>query len=419
MPRTETELREQLRNIDQAIVAATNLLLEPDVHTEVAAALADFQARRATVVAELYGHGAAETDLVRHLAPGGRDAGDPAVFGPEARDGVTAWQRARDPKAFDQAQDLSFGRYLRGICTGEWDGREMRFLAEANTGTNIVPTPLAASIIDKARNATRVVQAGARTVPMDSQTLKMARITGDPTASWRAENAAIVESDATLDVVTFTARSLAFYTKVSRELVEDAEPSVDSVLRNQFAAVIALELDRVALRGTGTAPEPRGVLNTSGITALAHGTNGSTIGSPPSATVVGWEFLVDAAGAVRSANFEPTAQIMAPRTDQSLAKLRDTSNQYIAPPAYLAGLPRLSTKQVPINLTVGTSTDTSEVYTGQWDNLMIGMRTSLQLQLLDQAFMISAGQYALVAWLRMDVQLAQPAAFAVDTGVRS
>jgi HK97 family phage major capsid protein len=110
---------------------------------------------------------------------------------------------------------------------------------------------------------------------------------------------------------------------------------------------------------------------------------------------------------------------MAPRTDQSLAKLRDTTNQYIQPPRYLDNIPRLLTKQVPINLTVGTSTDCSEVYSGQWDNLLIGMRTQLQISVLDQVAMLSAGQVALVAWLRADIQLAQPAAFAVDQGVRS
>ncbi|HEX8135214.1 MAG TPA: phage major capsid protein, partial [Actinomycetes bacterium] len=135
--------------------------------------------------------------------------------------------------------------------------------------------------------------------------------------------------------------------------------------------------------------------------------------------VMGWEFLVDAAATIRNNNFTPGAQIMAPRTDQSLAKLRDTTNQYIQPPRYLDNIPRLLTKQVPINLTVGTSTDCSEVYSGQWDNLLIGMRTQLQISVLDQVAMLSAGQVALVAWLRADIQLAQPAAFAVDQGVRS
>jgi HK97 family phage major capsid protein len=133
---------------------------------------------------------------------------------------------------------------------------------------------------------------------------------------------------------------------------------------------------------------------------------------------MGWEFLAQAAGAVRTANFEPDAQILAPRTALSLGLLRDTTNQYIAPPTYLDGITRLQTKQVPINLTVGTSTDCSEVYTADWSNLLVGIRTDFNLRFLGERYLADNLQYAFLAYLRADIQLAQPTAFVVDTGVR-
>jgi hypothetical protein len=36
----------------------------------------------------------------------------------------------------------------------------------------MVPTPVASTVIDKARNASKVIEAGARTIPMTSATLK-------------------------------------------------------------------------------------------------------------------------------------------------------------------------------------------------------------------------------------------------------
>src|SRR4029450_3345540 len=234
-------------------------------------------------------------------------------------------------------------------------------------------------------------------------------LTGEGTPAWHAENAPIAAADMTFDAVTFTARTLTRLVVLSVELFEDADPGAEGVIAQSFAAQVALEVDRAALRSTGTAPEPRGVLNTSGITTTTHGTNGSTIGSPPAAGTMGWEFLVDAAAAVRNANFEPNAQLMAPRTPQSLAKLRDTTNQYIQPPSYLDGLPRLQTKQIPVNLTVGTSNDCSEVYTAQWDQLLLGWRTTLRALPLGGR-VVDNGQYGFLAWLRMDTQLAQPAA---------
>jgi HK97 family phage major capsid protein len=205
---------------------------------------------------------------------------------------------------------------------------------------------------------------------MTAQTLKYPRLTAEGTPAWHTENAAITDADLTLDAVTFTARTLTRLVRISVELVDDAPEQTEGVIARSFAGQIALELDRVALRGTGTAPEPRGVLNTSGITVTTHGAAGSAI--------TNYDWWLDARGVVMGNNFEPNAHIQAPRSSVSLSKLKEaTTNAYLAPPRDM--LPMLPTKQVPINLTVGASTDCSEVYTAQWDQLMIGMRTELRI----------------------------------------
>jgi HK97 family phage major capsid protein len=199
---------------------------------------------------------------------------------------------------------------------------------------------------------------------------------------------------------------------LSVELFEDADPSSEDVIARSFAAQMALELDRVALRGSGTPPEPRGVVNQTGVTLTTHGANG--------ALITNYDFHLDAVGAVRAANFEPNAQIQAPRTATSLSKLKEaTTNAYMAPPAGLAAIPRLNTKQVPINLTVGTSTDCSEIYTADWSNLMVGIKTDFQLLFLRERYIADTLSYAFLSYLRADIQLAQPTAFVVDTGVRT
>lgn len=324
----------------------------------------------------------------------------------------TNWLRDNGEIERDQ-EGLSFDRYVKGMVTGNWKGAEAekKALSEgtATAGGHLVPTPLAGNIIDLARNQMRVAQAGATFIPMTTQTLKIARLTGEGTPGWRAENAAISAADMTFDSVTFTARSLNRLVTMSVELFEDSDPSASGVIANSFAQQIALELDRAALRGSGSAPEPRGVLNQSGVTLTTHGANG--------ANLTNYDFHLDAVGTVRNNNFEPNAHIQAPRTNTSLSKLKEaTTNAYLQPPANM--LPMLPTKQVPVNLTVGTSTDCSEVYTGDWSMLGIGVRTEFRLEFLRERY-ADNGQYAFLAWLRADVQLFQPSAFVVDTGVRS
>jgi HK97 family phage major capsid protein len=316
--------------------------------------------------------------------------------------------------AFDpQAEPLSFDRYLRGLATADWTGApHERALAEATVGAGgaLVPAPLSARVIDLARNRTVVFRAGAQTVPMTSQTLALARLTSEGTPAWKSENATITAADMVFDRVTFTARTLVRLITLSVELFEDADPSSEDVIANAFAGQMAVELDRVALLGTGTPPEPRGVLNQSGITSTAHGAAGTVISN--------YDWWLDAIGAVRAAGFEPNAHIQAPRSSTSLSKLKEaTTNAYMTPPAGL--LPMLTTKSIPINLIVGASTDTSLIFTADWSNLLVGIRTDFRLRFLGERYLADNLQYAFLAYLRADVQLAQPTAFAVNTGVRT
>jgi HK97 family phage major capsid protein len=326
---------------------------------------------------------------------------------------VYDWLQTRG--AFDRYQDqpLSLQRYLRGMATGEWDGADHeRALAEATVGAGgaLVPAPLSARVIDLMRARTVVLRAGGITVPMTSQTLALARLTGEGTPAWKTEGANITAADLTFDRVTFTARTLVRRVDLSVELFEDADPSSEDVIARSFAGQMAVEVDRAALLGTGTAPEPRGVLNQTGVTLTSHGANGTGI--------TNYDFWLDAIGTVRTAGFEPTAHIQAPRSSTSLSKLKEaTTNAYLAPPANL--LPMLTTRSVPITVTVGTSTDTSYVFTAQWDQLMVGIRTGFTLRFLGERFLADTLSYSFVAYLRADVQLAQPTAFNVDTGVRA
>jgi HK97 family phage major capsid protein len=412
-----TLLEELRQRRTEARTAADAILTRAQEETRDLAAeeLAAYQAR---VVEQREADDAIEAEHARELAelraastrrPGGDVPRSPVLTREQS---VYDWLQARG--RFDQAdQELSFDRYLRGMATADWTGAEHeRALAEATIGAGgaLVPAPLSARVIDLARNRTVVFRAGAQTVPMTAQTLALARLTSEGTPAWKSENAAITAADMVFDRVTFTARTLVRTILLSVELFEDADPSSEDVIANAFAGQMAVELDRVALLGTGTPPEPRGVLNQSGITSTAHGANGTVI--------TNFDWWLDAIGAVRAAGFEPNAHVQAPRSSTSLSKLKEaTTLAYLAPPAGL--LPMLTTKSVPITLTVGTSTDTSLVFTGEWSNLLVGIRTDFSLRFLGERFLADNLQYAFLAYLRADVQLAQPAAFVVDTGVRT
>jgi HK97 family phage major capsid protein len=331
-----------------------------------------------------------------------------AVLAPEQRAADYVRQRGMVEPNTD---NLSLGKLVRGWVTGQWAGAdaERRAMAEGtnSAGGYLVPTVLAATVIDLARNEARVMQAGARTVPMESETQLVPRQITDPAVAWRLENAAINQSGPTFDLITMTARSLACVSVLSRELLEDATVDLEHLVESSIAKATALEIDRVALRGSGTAPEPRGLLNTTGVTVTSLGANGAA------AT---WDDVSTAVQTVRGFNFEPNAMIDAPRTEGSLARQKDSQGRYLQPPADLVDLKRLPTNQIPTDLTQGTSSTASEAYVGQWDQLLVGLRTQLVLTVLTERY-ADLGQIGIVSWWRGDIAVAHPQAFDILTGV--
>lgn len=309
----------------------------------------------------------------------------------------------------DSDDRLDLGKYLRGLATGDWVNAEAerRAMSEGvlSGGGYAVPVQLLGQVIDLARAKTRVFEAGAQLVPMETQTTKVAKWASDPTSAWHSENAAITPSDASLGSVELKAKALASLTVASRELLEDAS-NIETELRNAFAAQFALTLDQAALYGTGTDPEPRGVKNTAGVTTAALDANGRT----PT-----WDDLIDAAGVLEDRDETATGFIYAPRTARALGKAKTTDGQYVAPPTLLDGIARLASTQVPVDLTQGTSNAASDIFTGDWRHLFIGIRTRLQIEVLTERY-ADTGQIGFLAWFRGDVAVARAGSFHIQTG---
>lgn len=316
----------------------------------------------------------------------------------------------------EDRKHITAGEFLRGVAGFKLteDVRNALSVGTDSAGGYNVPSEVLSTILEALVPASSVLSAGAGLLPLDTgaKTFTMAAVNAVPTAAWRNEGAAIAESDPTFRAVVATPRSLAFYFRISRELLADAD-GLDQALVQAIAQSFARELDRTALRGTGTAPEPRGILNTVGIQAVTNGAAGALL------SAIKWSNMLDAYKAIIAADAPaPTAAIMAPRTLTGMAALADSTGQPLRRPGLLDPLRFIASSQVPINLTVGASTDCSEVYIADFTKLLFAMRESLSIQRLNEAF-ATTGQVAFVGHVRADVMLTYPTAFAVATGVRS
>jgi HK97 family phage major capsid protein len=136
--------------------------------------------------------------------------------------------------------------------------------------------------------------------------------------------------------------------------------------------------------------------------------------------------ILDAAFTVLGGNVPPEnlKVIMNARSAKSLAKLKNAGLDYLVPPAAFTnwGQPLL-TNAIPNNLVTGASTDTSEIYIGDFSELLIGIRTSFKLEVSRQAEDATSSAFSNLqvwvrAYLRADIQIGHPEAFVVILGVR-
>ena len=133
-----------------------------------------------------------------------------------------------------------------------------------------------------------------------------------------------------------------------------------------------------------------------------------------------YDNLIDAVGSVLSRNEKVGAIVYHPRNELALAKAKEaTTNAYLKPPAYLDGIPRLQSAQLPTNEVEGTSGAVcNSMIVGDFSQLYIGIRTNFGID-VHTSPAATTGQVLMVAWMRMDVQVGRPGAFALRTGLEA
>lgn len=302
--------------------------------------------------------------------------------------------------------EASFGAAIRGLVSGQWDGRTglQRALGESTLpgGGYAVPAPLAAQWLDLMRARSVMIAAGTGTLPMDSLTLRVAGLATDPVPTSRKENTAVAVSDPTFRAVDFKAKSYGVIVTSSLELLADA-PGAAAMVEASIIGAMALALDQACLNGdglaTGNLDNVLGLLNVAGINVVPDTLPGN------------YDFAIDGIAAVRANNMEPNAFIASPAATAGLQKLKTgivSDMTTLVPPAAFTALTRLDTTSMPAATAV----------LGEFARAAIGMRESMTLEatrVSDTA--MSKAQVQIRALMRFDFHPLYDKAFSKMTGV--
>jgi HK97 family phage major capsid protein len=347
-----------------------------------------------------------------------RQADADVFFGKKKIDAVmrnkTDFENYFQTRGNSDEENFEISDFLRGVANMR-TSPEVKNALSTGTGSAggfAVPAKLMPGILGALTPASSLMQAGAGIVLMEegATTYTTAATDTVPTAAWRLEAGTVAESDPAFRSVVATPRSLSFMFKMSRELLADGQGLVEAI-NQAIAQSFAKALDYAGLRGTGTAPMPRGILNTSGIQSVTNGANGLALTSYAN-------FFSGAQAILAADGPMPTAAIMSPRSLIKLGGLTATDGQPLRVPTMLEGVKMIGTSQIPNNLTVGTSTDCSEIYIGDFSGLHFAMREAVSVQMLSELF-AGTGEVAFACHVRADVVVTYPQALAVVTGVKA
>jgi HK97 family phage major capsid protein len=172
------------------------------------------------------------------------------------------------------------------------------------------------------------------------------------------------------------------------------------------------------LRGSGSDNEPCGIANTASINTVAIGDNG---GAPTFDYLYDMQYELQYDNAFRG----KLGFLFHPATRRRLVKTKiaqystDTGGDYIIQPMVSdqalvswMGFPYKMTTQIPINLTKGNSTNCTEIYFGNWAELLIGMWGGIELMASKET---STAFQTDQTWIRIlqsiDIQVRHPESF--------
>lgn len=220
---------------------------------------------------------------------------------------------------------------------------------------------------------------------------------------WVTENSALTQAEATFDNVTLSPKILGTRSVYTRLMLQQSTPDIESIIRNDLASGLAIELDRVALAGTGQSNQPLGVLNQTNIPTYAMGATGGPFINSSATAGSGIDPLIELEGLVAGSNApvnntwgyvtnsRVTAALRKLRASGDFSYLRDRpvfssgagpvvmSSGLPVAPMVINGYPLYSTNNVPSNLTKSTGSNLSAVIFGCWSELLIALWGGLEI----------------------------------------
>ena len=261
---------------------------------------------------------------------------------------------------------------------------EKRATQTTTSAAPIVPDDYRADqFIGLLRNSLLVKSLGARVLTgLRGDTVLPKQATAS-TAYWIAEGDSLTESGTTYANVKLEPKHVGALSSLSRQLIQQANPAIEQLTRDDFSAVVSLAVDKALLHGTVAAKQPVGILNVTGIQTASLAT-------------LSWAAIVAMLEKLGLENITPNAFITHAKAAtklQTTLKSASAGADFLMQAGRMADLPVYGTNQ--LDAKTGTPA-TGRLIAGDFTQLVIGEWGATE---------ILANPYAAGYYEKGDVQL--------------
>jgi HK97 family phage major capsid protein len=306
-----------------------------------------------------------------------------------------AYEAAGFEREVSAAVEKRLGVSARGyLVSNEVLQRDLTVGTAASAGDLVFTDARPGSFIELLRNRLALNTLGVTMLTGLNGPVAIPRQTAGATAYWVAEKGTPSESNPQVDQVNMTPKTLGAYTEFSRRLLLQSSIDVETMVRNELATVIALEIDRAALYGLGNTNQPLGLKLITGINTENFGA-----ASPTYAELVAMETSINADNADIGAMSYLTNSTRY-GAFKTTSKIGSEAQFVLEPGGTVNGYPVVRSNQVA----------SGDVFFGVWNQMLMGMWGALDLQVNPYALDTSGG-VRVVALQDVDVAVRHPESF--------
>ena len=264
----------------------------------------------------------------------------------------------------------------------------------ATAGNLVFPDARPESFIELLRKRNVLTSLGVQMLTGLVGPVPIPRQTGAATAYWVGEAVEATESEMTVDQVNLTPKNLSAWTRFSRLLMMQSSLDVETLVRQDLVTVMALEIARASLYGTGSSSQPEGLKFITGIN-----TEDFAAAQPTYAELVSMETKIAADDAdIAAMGYATNATVFG--GFKTTEKAANTAQFVLEPGGTVNSYGVVRSNQV----------ESGDVFMGVWNQMLIGMWGALDLQ-VNPYSEDKAGNIRVVTHQSCDVAVRHPESF--------